>query len=265
MAGQSASTSSLSTRRKRFSVLPNLSKPRSTPTPTLTSSKPRKSPARPEPTPETPPTSTHIASVVSESPDKQELTQEPAPEPLPVSTKSARSPALKLPSLSVHSISRTSRFHTKATKPSPEKALSTPELPAAPLARSEGKSKRKKPKPVTSTQDNTEKSSCRSDEAEPRSADQGAAESSCLGKEVRSHHSASDSETQNEPVVQDGSDLRSPGESKKPQQHVPLALRSLNDPVDRLRLARAKKLRELLKKEMNKEKVKCLFLFFLLP
>ncbi|XP_058271050.1 transcription factor TFIIIB component B'' homolog isoform X1 [Hemibagrus wyckioides] len=260
VAGQSAFTSSLSTRRKRFSVLPNLSKPRSTPTPTLTSSKPRKSPARPEPTPEIPPTSTNIASVVSESPDKQEPTQEPAPEPLPVSTKSARSPAPKLPSPSVHSISKTSRFHTKVTKPTPEKVLSTPEsapeLPAAPLTRSEGKSKRKKPKLVTSTQDNTETSSCRSDEAEPRSADQGAAESSCPGEEVRSHHSPTDSETQNEPVVQDGSDLSSPGESKKPQQHVPLALRSLNDPVDRLRLARAKKLRELLKKEMNKEKQK---------
>uniref|UniRef100_A0A4W4FTL5 Zgc:162472 n=1 Tax=Electrophorus electricus TaxID=8005 RepID=A0A4W4FTL5_ELEEL len=37
--------------------------------------------------------------------------------------------------------------------------------------------------------------------------------------------------------------------------HIPLALMTLNDPGDRLRLARAKKLRELLKKAMRKDKV----------
>ncbi|KAK1788525.1 hypothetical protein P4O66_016943 [Electrophorus voltai] len=38
--------------------------------------------------------------------------------------------------------------------------------------------------------------------------------------------------------------------------HIPLALMTLNDPGDRLRLARAKKLRELLKKAMRKDKLK---------
>ncbi|GAA6071877.1 transcription factor TFIIIB component B'' homolog isoform X1, partial [Tachysurus ichikawai] len=257
VAGQSVSTSSLSMRRKRFSVLPNLSKPRSTPSSTLTSTKLRKSPARPVTTPEILSASTHVAAVVSESPDKHEPTQEPAPELLSVSIKSVRSPAPKLPSSSVHSTSSTSRFHTEATKSSPEKVSSTPEsapeLPHAPLAPSEGKSKRRKPKPVTSARDKKETSSCRLDKAEPQSANQDASESSCPSKDVCSPHSASLSESLNEPVVQDGSDLSSPGESNKPQ-HVPLALRTLNDPVDRLRLARAKKLRELLKKEMKKEK-----------
>ncbi|XP_047661574.1 transcription factor TFIIIB component B'' homolog isoform X2 [Tachysurus fulvidraco] len=257
VAGQSVSTSSLSMRRKRFNVLPNLSKPRSTPSSTLTPSKLRKSPARPVTTPEIPSASTHIAAVVSESPDKHEPAQEPAPELLSVSIKSVRPSAPKLPPSSVHSTSRTSRFHTETTKSSPEKVSCTPEsapeLPHAPLAPSEGKSKRRKPKPVTSARDKKETLSCTSDKAEPQSANQDASESSCPSKEVCSPLSASLSESLNEPVVQDGSDLSSPGESNKPQ-HVPLALRTLNDPVDRLRLARAKKLRELLKKEMKKEK-----------
>ncbi|XP_053504849.1 transcription factor TFIIIB component B'' homolog isoform X2 [Ictalurus furcatus] len=257
MAGQSASTSALSRRRKRFSVLPNLSKPRSTPTSTITSSKLPKSPVRPEPTPEIPPTSTHTSSEVSESPDKHESTRESAPEPLPVSTKSLRSPVPKLPSssISIHSTSRTSRFPSKAvitTERTLDKALSIPEsapdLPPAPVAPSDGKSKRRKPKNVTPTQGNVETSSSRLDEVEPQSTSQDVAESSCPVDP------ASVSESQDEPVVRDGNDLNSPGKSKKPQQHVPLALRTLNDPVDRLRLARAKKLRELLKKEMYKEK-----------
>lgn len=99
------------------------------------------------------------------------------------------------------------------------------------------------------------------DEVEPQSTSQDVAESSCPVDP------ASVSESQDEPVVRHGNDLNSPGKSKKPQQHVPLALRTLNDPVDRLRLARAKKLRELLKKEMYKEKVSvrlssCLYLDF---
>ncbi|XP_026784628.3 transcription factor TFIIIB component B'' homolog isoform X2 [Pangasianodon hypophthalmus] len=262
VAGQSASTSSLSTRRKRFSVLPNLSKPRSTPASTLTSSKLPKTPVRPDSTPEIPPASTLTSSDVSESPEKHESTQESAPEPLPVSTKSFRSPAPKLPSSSVHNASRASRFPTKAvitTELTPDKDLSTPEsapeLPPAALAPSDGKSKRRKPKPVTPSQDNVETPSVRLDEVESQSANQNAAAhpDSCPSEEVHSDP-ASVSESQNEPVVPDGSDLSSPGKSKKPQQHVPLALRTLNDPVDRLRLARARKLRELLKKEMNKEK-----------
>ncbi|KAB5549337.1 hypothetical protein PHYPO_G00066190 [Pangasianodon hypophthalmus] len=264
VAGQSASTSSLSTRRKRFSVLPNLSKPRSTPASTLTSSKLPKTPVRPDSTPEIPPASTLTSSNVSESPEKHESTQESAPEPLPVSTKSFRSPAPKLPSSSVHNASRASRFPSKAvitTELTPDKALSTlesaPELPPAALAPSDGKSKRRKPKPVTPSQDNVETPSVRLDEVESQSANQNAAAhpDSCPSEEVHSDP-ASVSESQNEPVVPDGSDLSSPGKSKKPQQHVPLALRTLNDPVDRLRLARARKLRELLKKEMNKEKQK---------
>ncbi|XP_060791306.1 transcription factor TFIIIB component B'' homolog isoform X3 [Neoarius graeffei] len=260
VAGRSASTSSLSTRRKRFSVLPNLSKPRSTPASTLSSSKLPKPPVRPESTHEVPPTSTHTSLDVSESPDKHDSTQESAPEPFPVSTKSLQSPAPQLPCSDIHNTSMASRVPTEAvtTKElTPDKALSTPEtapkLPPAPLAPSDGKSKRRKPKPVTPTQDNVRTSSSRLDEVESQSANQDAAESSCPSEEV---HPASVSQSQNEPVVRDRSDLTCPEKSKKPQQHIPLALRTLNDPVDRLRLARARKLRELLKKEMNKEKQK---------
>ncbi|XP_066502567.1 transcription factor TFIIIB component B'' homolog [Hoplias malabaricus] len=42
----------------------------------------------------------------------------------------------------------------------------------------------------------------------------------------------------------------------RPTAQVPLALRTFNDPMDRVRLAKAKKLRELLKREMNKDKQK---------
>lgn len=107
---------------------------------------------------------------------------------------------------------------------------------------------------MTPTVENLQTSAIGLDEVESLPANQDAAESSCPTEEVHSDP-ASVSEPQNEPIVGDGSDFNSPGKSKKPQQHVPLALRTLNDPVDRLRLARAKKLRELLKKEMNKEKV----------
>lgn len=246
------STSSISTRRKRFSVLPNLNKPRSIPASTLTSKHPE-SPVKPE----MPLSCTQTSSGVSESPDKHKLSQESAAEPLPVSTKSHRSPAPKLPSSSIHNISRSSRFSTKAvftTDSTPDKDLSTPKLPSAPFAPPVGKSKQRKPRPVTAPQDNVETSAIRLDVGETHSANQDAAVSSCPIEGVHSDP-APVSVSQKELVNQDGAQLNSPEESKKTQQQVPLALRSLNDPVDRLRLARARKLRELLKKEMNKEKV----------
>ncbi|XP_053334438.1 transcription factor TFIIIB component B'' homolog [Clarias gariepinus] len=251
VTGQSAPSSSLSTRRKRFSVLPNLSKPRVTPTSAIASSNPPKSPVRTE----TPPASTRP---FSESPDKHESTQEPAPRPLPVSTKSLRTPAPKLPPPSIRNASRTSRFSTKAVIPTEATTsdavttpVTTPELaPELPPAPSDGKSGHRKVKPVTPTQDDTETSSSRSDDAPSLSANQDAAESSCPAEP------APGSQSQNEPVVEEESDPGSPGKSKKLQHQVPLALRTLNDPVDRLRLARARKLRDLLRKEMNKEKQK---------
>ncbi|KAF5900805.1 transcription factor TFIIIB component B'' isoform X1, partial [Clarias magur] len=272
--GQSAPSSSLSTRRKRFSVLPNLSKPRVTPTSALASSKLPKSSVRSESTPETPPASPLTSSKPpkspvrtetpptstrpsSESPDKHESTQEPAPRPLPISTKSIRSPAPRLPPSSIRNASRASRVPTKAvistevttdvTTPDTT-PVSAPELPPAPLAPSDGKSKQRKGKPVTPTQDDTETSSSRSDNVESQSANLDAAES------FFPDGPAPGPQSQNEPVVQETIDPGSPGKSKKPQHQVPLALRTLNDPVDRLRLARARKLRDLLKKEMNKEK-----------
>ncbi|KAI5096289.1 hypothetical protein C0J45_13183 [Silurus meridionalis] len=237
VSDQRASAVSLSTRRKRFSVLPNLSKPRSTPSSSLTSSKHSKSPVGPKSTPEIPP-----VSLLNSLDDNQES----APELLSVSTKSLRSPAPKLPSSTSNKTSRSSTFINQAvntTEPTPEKTLSapecTPELPPGPIAKSEGKPKRKKPKPVTPTQDSVETSPANQDPAESSQSDP-----------------ATVSKSQNEPIIQDGSDLKSLGSSKKPEQHVPQALRTLNDPADRLRLARAKKLRELLKKEMNKQKQK---------
>ncbi|XP_046723756.1 transcription factor TFIIIB component B'' homolog isoform X1 [Silurus meridionalis] len=237
VSDQRASAVSLSTRRKRFSVLPNLSKPRSTPSSSLTSSKHSKSPVGPKSTPEIPP-----VSLLNSLDDNQES----APELLSVSTKSLRSPAPKLPSSTSNKTSRSSTFINQAvntTEPTPEKTLSapecTPELPPGPIAKSEGKPKRKKPKPVTPTQDSVETSPANQDPAESSQSDP-----------------ATVSKSQNEPIIQDGSDLKSSGSSKKPEQHVPQALRTLNDPADRLRLARAKKLRELLKKEMNKQKQK---------
>ncbi|KAI5612746.1 hypothetical protein C0J50_4478 [Silurus asotus] len=237
VSDQRASAGSLSTRRKRFSVLPNLSKPRSTPSSSLTSSKHSKSPVGSKSTPEIPP-----ASLLIPLDDNQES----APDLLSVSTKSLRSPAPKLPSSSSNNTSRSSTFLNQAvntTEPTPQKTLSapecTPELPPGPIAKSEGKPKRKKPKPVTPTQDSVETSPGNQDPAESSQSDP-----------------APVSKSQNEPVIQDGSDFRSSGSSKKPEQHVPQALRTLNDPADRLRLARAKKLRELLKKEMNKQKQK---------
>ncbi|KAG9266314.1 hypothetical protein AMEX_G20843 [Astyanax mexicanus] len=54
----------------------------------------------------------------------------------------------------------------------------------------------------------------------------------------------------------DQSSLQTGGTQSQSIAHVPLALRTINDPMDRARLAKARKLRELLRKEMNKDKQK---------
>ncbi|KAL7854195.1 hypothetical protein AOLI_G00210390 [Acnodon oligacanthus] len=212
-ASQSTTTSSASTsghqRRKRFTVLPNFAKPRtsSAPAPTRTSTRTPKSP---------------VKAAVS------------TPEP------------------------------PKTTAPAP-----------APQAASESRGKRRlsgggrqpkaRLKPVAPLQVSLETSaaSLEQERGSP-SANQNAG-FSCPSEEIQSEPVAP-AENQPQTVIQEQNDGVSPEKSQSiPQKenaeprstaHVPLALRTINDPMDRLRLAKAKKLRELLKKEMNKDKQK---------
>lgn len=58
-----------------------------------------------------------------------------------------------------------------------------------------------------------------------------------------------------ETSMQDQNKDTSGEKSLTPAGQVPLRMKTLNDPGDIIRLARAKKLRDLLKKELNKDKV----------
>ncbi|KAL6469713.1 hypothetical protein MHYP_G00208320 [Metynnis hypsauchen] len=224
-ASQSTTTSSASTsglqRRKRFTVLPNFAKPRtsSAPAPTRTSSRTPRSPVKAAVSTPEPPETTAIApapQAASESRGKRRL------------SGGGRQPKARL-------------------------------KPVAPLQVSL----------------ETSAASLEQDRGSP-SANQSAG-FSCPSEEIQSEpvapaenlpqsHQPQFAPSEKETVIQEQNDGVSPEKSQSiPQKenaeprsaaHVPLALRTFNDPVDRLRLAKAKKLRELLKKEMNKDKQK---------
>ncbi|XP_037401924.1 transcription factor TFIIIB component B'' homolog isoform X1 [Pygocentrus nattereri] len=208
-------------RRKRFTVLPNFTKPRtsSAPAPTHTSSRTPKSPVKAAVSTPEPPETTALApapQAASESRGKRRL------------SGGGRQPKARL-------------------KPVAPLQVSS-EAPAASLEQDRG----------------------------PPSANQNAG-SSCPSEEIQSEpvapagnlpqsHQPQLVPSEKETVIQEQNDGVSPEKSRSiPQKenaeprataHVPQALRTINDPTDRLRLAKAKKLRELLKKEMNKDKQK---------
>ncbi|XP_062867463.1 transcription factor TFIIIB component B'' homolog isoform X2 [Trichomycterus rosablanca] len=360
---QSASVASLSMRRKRFSVLPNVSKPRAAPASTKTSSNPPKSPVRTKPTPDVPPDSVQTSSKSPKSPVRTRTTQEVPPEvppdsvqtssnppkspvrtkPTPdvppdsvqTSSKSPKSPVRtrttqevppevppdsvqtssnppkspvrtkptpevppdsvqtssnltkptpEVPSASTHAPSVTqvspsttskppkpsvkSRFapklppssirnRTRAPK-SPVKASPSPEsgskLPPAPHSHSAGDTKSRRPKPSAPTQAGTEVSSDTPDESKSQSANRDAPVGTAESPPRPS--SVPESRPENETAVRDESDAAARKEGQRAAQHVPLRMKTLNDPADVIRLARAKKLRDLLKKQLNKEKGK---------
>ncbi|KAI4882882.1 hypothetical protein NFI96_013099 [Prochilodus magdalenae] len=215
-ASQSTANSSASTsgpqRRKRFTVLPNLAKPRisSAPSPSRSSSKTPKSP---------------VKATVS------------IPE-APRTTASATAPVLQ------------------------------------PQAASENRGKRRlsgggrqhkaQLKLVNPLQASLETSapSIEQDQGSPSANSEPVAPDETLPLSLQPQPAPSVKET----PVQEQNDCVSPEKSQTiphtentaphPVAHPPVALRTLNDPMDRLRLAKAKKLRELLKKEMNKDKQK---------
>ncbi|XP_036444257.1 transcription factor TFIIIB component B'' homolog isoform X3 [Colossoma macropomum] len=222
---QSTTSSSASTsgpqRRKRFTVLPNLAKPRtsSAPAPTRTSSRTPKSP---------------VKAAVS------------APEP-PETTALAPAPQATLESRGKRRLSGGARQPKAQLKPVAPLQVSL-ETSAASLEQDRG----------SPSANQNAGFSCPSEEIhlEP------VAPADNLPQSQQPQLAPSEKETviqeQNDGVSHEKSQSIPQKENAEPRStaQVPLALRTLNDPKDRLRLAKAKKLRELLKKEMNKDKQK---------
>ncbi|XP_043077107.1 transcription factor TFIIIB component B'' homolog isoform X3 [Puntigrus tetrazona] len=221
-AQDSASTSATSgpQRRKRFTALPNLAKPRSSPASSRTPKSPSKSPVKPV-TPSEPETSTPTAS-------EQSSLQIPAP------VHNPRLPGRRRPSGG----GRQAKVQSMPAAPQQDdqemqKEMGLGDFPV-PLTVQQGESQH----PLVTFQPDT----------------------------VLVHENPPALPAVEDVVVQQESDSGlSPGQNQmdllrerlhklKTPSKILKSLKSLNDPADIVRLAQARKLRELLKKEMNKQK-----------
>ncbi|XP_030623832.1 transcription factor TFIIIB component B'' homolog [Chanos chanos] len=216
-------------RRKRFTVLPNLAKPRAAPAPTRTSARIPKSPIKPV-TPEEPVIS---AAPIADSIPKTQLPTE-AKSPLDV-----RASGRRRPSGGKHSKAQSKSVDASLVRQSAEAA--TQDKGAGPLDISE------------STNQKAESStSSKAVLSEPTSINLPQVletPASPLGEELPTKV----------PPEKDALALTEKTQASLSPEITPLMLSSLtshtlNDPSDLLRLAKARKLRELLKKEMNKDK-----------
>ncbi|XP_072518480.1 uncharacterized protein [Salminus brasiliensis] len=226
-AAQSTATSSIPTsgpqRRKRFTVLPNLAKPRTSAAPasTRTSSRTPKSPVK--------------ASVTSPEPEPT------APDPSPQGQPASEGRGKRRPSGG----GRQSKAQPKtgpALQASLQPSADPPEQDHGELEKNE---------PSAANQNPSEEI-----QSEPAATTEIPAQSHEL--QLAQSETETAMEEQGDGVSSEKS-LSNPQKEEAQSQsqstaHVPLALRTMNDPTDRMRLAKARKLRELLKKEMNKDK-----------
>ncbi|XP_076849087.1 uncharacterized protein LOC143497174 isoform X2 [Brachyhypopomus gauderio] len=229
-------------RRKRITVLPNLAKPRTTTAPTPASG-PAPSPAH-TPTPAL----TRTSSRTPKSPVKTASAPEPGPTAPPPALPSA-----------------------PQSPPHAPQDQSDCQVDLRGRKRPSGVGGRSKTPPTTCVEETPAGSLEQEDEGtqetESLSANQEAG-SSCLPEGTQTSVSeiptgdpeCRPAQFERMTVLQEKMDGESPekGEQHQPQSTAPfpLTLRTLNDPVDRLRLARAKKLRDLLKTEMRKDKLR---------
>ncbi|XP_059398865.1 transcription factor TFIIIB component B'' homolog isoform X3 [Carassius carassius] len=216
----STSVTSGPQRRKRFAALPNLAKPRASPASSRTPKSPSKSPVKP---------------VTPSDPENSTSTEESSLQ-IPEPVNNPRLPGRRRPS-------------------GGGRQANVQPIPAAPLQ--------------NDTETETQKDGVLEDTLVPLTVQQGESQHPLITSQPESilvhENPVARPAVEDVVVLQESDSGPPPGQSQmdllrerlkkiKSPSKIVNSLKSLNDPADMLRLAQARKLRELLKKEMHKQK-----------